>query len=183
MRSNRASLCAGIFAAMTLTFSPAGQAAPGDSLYAAADGHVFAEYLGHWAAFRNTLSLKDFGPIFVNKTTPEGTVVDLGFFRAGTPLVFDIYVEDTDHFYFTGPARSNSDGVAHADVTFGRNRGATIGFEDLHNGGDLDYDDLLFNLSNVAPVGVSPIPEPGTYALMFAGLGLVGWMFRRKASA
>jgi hypothetical protein len=35
-----------------------------------------------------------------------------------------------------------------------------------------------FNLgSTVAP----PIPEPETYALMLAGLGLVGWAARRRA--
>ena len=31
-----------------------------------------------------------------------------------------------------------------------------------------------------APVAVTPVPEPSTYALMLAGLGLVGWMGRRR---
>jgi len=27
----------------------------------------------------------------------------------------------------------------------------------------------------------APIPEPETYAMLFAGLGLVGWQLRRKS--
>lgn len=38
---------------------------------------------------------------------------------------------------------------------------------------------------SVAPVGVdpvtTPVPEPSTYALLLAGLGLVGFMSRRRA--
>ena len=37
------------------------------------------------------------------------------------------------------------------------------------------------NLGQVVVVGT--IPEPATYALMLAGLGLVGFMARRKESA
>lgn len=31
-----------------------------------------------------------------------------------------------------------------------------------------------------APVAVTPVPEPSTYALMLAGLGLVGWIARKR---
>lgn len=40
---------------------------------------------------------------------------------------------------------------------------------------DADYDDLV--------VGLTPVPEPSTYALMLAGLGAVGYMARRRKSA
>lgn len=39
---------------------------------------------------------------------------------------------------------------------------------------------MVGNLSGRASV-YAPIPEPGTYALMLAGLSLVGWMVRRRA--
>ncbi len=34
--------------------------------------------------------------------------------------------------------------------------------------------------SNIVFQGISPaVPEPDTYTMMFAGLGLLGWMVRR----
>jgi len=35
----------------------------------------------------------------------------------------------------------------------------------------------------VGAVATPPIPEPETYALMLAGLGLMGWVARRRRSA
>lgn len=32
-------------------------------------------------------------------------------------------------------------------------------------------------------VSITPVPEPSTYAMMFAGLGIVGWMARRRRQA
>ena len=40
-----------------------------------------------------------------------------------------------------------------------------------------DFDVAVDNIS------VSAVPEPSTYAMMFGGLGLVGWMKRRKSRA
>jgi PEP-CTERM motif len=43
------------------------------------------------------------------------------------------------------------------------------------------WDPVGFSV-NLSPVA-APIPEPSTYALMFAGLGLMGWVARRRRSA
>jgi hypothetical protein len=43
--------------------------------------------------------------------------------------------------------------------------------------GFTDFDVAVDNIS------VSAVPEPSTYAMMFGGLGLVGWMKRRKSRA
>ncbi len=34
-----------------------------------------------------------------------------------------------------------------------------------------------FNIDNIR---VSPVPEPGTYGLMLGGLGMIGWLLRRR---
>ena len=60
---------------------------------------------------------------------------------------------------------------------------------------DVDANGNLFDLGRNAAIppglsglsvrfsAVSAIPEPSTYALMFGGLGLVGWMARRRRAA
>jgi hypothetical protein len=47
--------------------------------------------------------------------------------------------------------------------------------------GDHDYNDLVVGV-NFKP-SVSPVPEPETYAMMLAGLGLMGFMVRSKKNA
>ena len=44
-------------------------------------------------------------------------------------------------------------------------------------------DNMSFNGAPVVPVVPLPVPEPSTYAMMFAGLGMIGFVVRkRKAS-
>ncbi len=55
---------------------------------------------------------------------------------------------------------------------FGIHRGAADIFGFAVTGSDVVLDNLTLT--------TAPIPEPGSYALMAAGLGLVGWLTRRR---
>jgi len=168
------------FAAVMLAFSTCGHAGLADPLFVSSDGHVTLNYLGYEAGYTNTLWLHSpvhSGPIFVNKTTPIGTVFDLGIFPAGTPLTFSIFVHNTGYTFLSGSADSNPDDTAHAWIDYVSYDLANVGFEDLFNGGDKDYNDLRFSVANVGQV-----PEPSALALVFAGLLLAGLSRARARS-
>lgn len=72
---------------------------------------------------------------------------------------------------------------AAATVLAGLNNVTYVGWEDLdsNNGGDYDYNDLIFAFSNTKGNDNPGVPEPLTLSLMGAGLlGLAGLRGRRK---
>lgn len=50
-----------------------------------------------------------------------------------------------------------------------------LGFNDSYKG-DADYDDFVVGVNFVS----APVPEPETYAMLLAGLGLIGFSARRR---
>lgn len=161
----------------------------GAEIYVAADGDVVATFVSQTAGLDNELYLySPSGPysssyIFHNHLSSPGDWVNLGFFTAGTHLVFELraYSGSTLYAtYYSGPGSLNPDGLAHAVVDDAYAPGVTyVGFEDLLQGGDGDYDDTVFTFTNVE--ARTSVPDGGSTALL-ALLSLVGLSaLRRRA--
>jgi len=172
----------GLVGAIAALAPASAQAALGDSLFATG-GTITATFEGSDAGFDSNLALVvtsagyNSGWIFPNHATAVGATFEFGTFAAGTSLDFQLFVFGNGQTWHTGPGSGNADGLAHANVIYNWNgTGSTfVGFEDLYGGGDLDYNDHMFSFTNVAA-----IPEPETYAMLLAGLGLLGFAARRR---
>ena len=121
---------------------------------------------------------------FDNHSTPNGTVVDLGTFAAGTEIVFGLYVDTTGETYYDGPASRNADGFVHAYMVnnyLGQADTTYVGFEDLNglSGADWNYVDQVYSFTGT--VGSSSVPDAAS-TLTLLGMGLIslGALGRRR---
>ncbi len=155
-----------------------------DSLLAATDGEVILTFLSKTAFYTTELYLQgDEDSVLNNQKVAPGTQFSLGYFKAGEELSFTYFVKNTALAYYTGDENKNPDHFIHTAFDITSAQSLNVGFEDILNGGDRDYDDLVFSLNNVI-VGkalVAAVPEPETYALFFAGLLMLGALKRRNA--
>lgn len=121
-------------------------------------------------------------------TLTSQQLADLGI-GVGDELQFGIHVVNTDQSFVLGPGSRNVDGLDHAYVRTGRGS-VYVGWEDLLNGGDRDYNDTIFRFSGVttstphfgvAPAGAaSSVPEPAALLLVLSGIGILGFAYRRR---
>ncbi len=190
LRTLSAMLGATMLLAFPMWSTPIGTTSIAGDDILALGGTVELYFVGQTAAYDSVLNLVSpvsVGPFFHNHTTAPGTKLVLGDFAAGTPLVFRLDVLSTGDSFFSGPGSSNPDGLVHTGLTQWAADGLVpadgllVGFEDIYDGGDRDYNDNMFVFTNVGggPVPVDT-PEPSTFALL-AGAGLVLLGYRRTA--
>ncbi|HEY4301316.1 MAG TPA: DUF4114 domain-containing protein [Candidatus Didemnitutus sp.] len=131
-------------------------------------GEVYVTFNGSDAGYDNLLFMVNgpAGTLFEGHVTSVGSTIDVGWFAAGTDLVFGLN-NQMGNTWYTGAASSNSDGVAHAKVDGSVAGTVSVGFEDLPGGGDLDYNDLEFSVSNAR------VPD-NAITLLLLGSGLIG---------
>lgn len=153
----------------------------GGKLYVADTGAVTVSFLGSDAGYTDFLYYAGAAGdqhMFTGHVSAVGESKSLGNFAKGTELTFRMFVSNTGDNFFTGPASANSDGVLHARALLDADKSALVGFEDLRGGGDHDYNDIEFRVTNVT--NLPAVPEADTWAMLAAGLGLLGLVSRRR---
>jgi hypothetical protein len=109
-------------------------------------------------------------------------------FLWGSPDMFNLLTVSTnDRDYLFSASFSDAPGLSFAFD--GADVGYYVGFQ-VDGIADMSIDSLTFsyvevpeNAFEASNFSVTPVPEPETYALMLAGLGVVGFMARRRKAA
>ena len=173
------------------------------------DSDVRVYFVGEGAGYANTLGYTTDGTgridsktaqlIFPNASTgakltknepvQAGDFVNLGKIKGGSALDFFIIANGANggKTSFSTQRSQNPDGINHV-VSFAYTMKDSpyliLGFEDLLNGGDRDFNDVLFavDIGAVNVAALTATPEPATMASMGAFLAL-GWVLRRRQAA
>lgn len=113
--------------------------------------------------------------------TPSAGAVEVVFFWSNETVNKSYYSSAVNK----GRNPVDSSGNSWEKVTYSSGNKVTIGFED--GGGtskiggrltDWDFNDVVISMTNIGPT--QAVPEPETYAMLLAGLGMVGVVARRR---
>lgn len=129
------------------------------------------------AASRVTFTLVGFEAGFINAFTAGGQTLRNP--NLGASFSFENVAAGLLDFGFlsNGIGRPVGNGNASTSIVLAdNNRSALIFFNDSYFG-DNDYDDMVVQLA------VTAVPEPETISMLLAGLGLMGFMARRRQRA
>ncbi len=106
------------------------------------DSNIAVTFEGSDAGYNNLFGIHDpvYKELFWGHSATPGTKFDLGNFPKYTELVF--FVKSPDGTFLSGPASRNPDNTVHAAITDVNSQTLRMGFEDMWNGGDRDYNDI-----------------------------------------
>jgi len=174
-------------AAITGTFSSGKWGA----LSASTAGTFYATYLGNESGYTNSFLSFDGGLKSLVESNSVGTTIATNVNAGIVPFAF---FDSVSSFFFNGSnqtpilgfaimqPKSLSNDVSNEFELFASKESESfsqydyiIGFNDSYRT-DADYDDFVIGVKFVA----GTVPEPETYALMIAGLGIIGFMARRR---
>lgn len=159
----------------SLTYGGAGASISLGGLYSSDSGLVTYTYLGKEAGYRNIFFAPTDNQVWQINTPTAGSEPAIGSTYQTLTSVGYLnfkFVGDASHYSINGGAWS-------ADASIGliaQNYGGfdfIIGYNDSFNTHN-DWDDMVIG------VNIAPIPEPETYAMLLAGLGLMGFVARRR---
>lgn len=159
---------------------------------ARSSGDVLAYFAGSTAGYTNEIALLvngvDTGIQGLNNQTSDyGQMLNFGAVNAGDRLVFklvNLAPGNVGPFYSDRSMNASTLNHVYASVYGGDAfipAGIAVGFEDLPDGGDFDYNDENFVFVNVADA--AEVPEPASIALLLAGAAAIGASRRRTRKA
>lgn len=145
------------------------------------DADVTVTYLGGDAGNDNEFGISSPTMTYLGMghSTPVNTVFNAGTLPSNTDLI--LYIRSSEGtFYSEG---TSADGYEHAKITDNGDGSYTIGFEDLKNLGDKDFNDIIVKVT--ATETTIPVPEFPTPAivigLLFAIIGVISVVKSREA--
>lgn len=171
-------LAAAVFGA--LAFAGAAQAATinlaTNQVKSSYGGALQITFVGKEAVFSTVVISTSAGDVlFNNQTAAIGYTTTIAGPAKGADIPFQFNVLTSGQTLFSGLGVNNIDNIVHAILMQNADGSITVGFEDILGGGDLDFDDVVFT--------VTEVPLPGALALMATGLIGLGAARRRRKAA
>jgi len=104
-----------------------------------------------------------------------GTGIVTGTFSGISATSFGFFLNGASGAIFSDDSKNGGEALMLAYASNSAPNDWMFAFEDT-KGGDRDFNDMVFRVSDL----VSAVPEPETYAMLLAGLGLMGFVARRR---